>query len=97
MTTFIMFGKYSTPAALEAASAARTKKVEQLVDRYDGKVKALYVLLGEKDIILIVELPTIEDAIKVSSNLTKLTGISFTTSPAIPAEDFDIFAQIEKP
>ena len=96
MTTFIMFGKYS-PMALEGASAARTKRVEQLVDRYDGKLRALYVILGEKDILLIVDLPSIEDAIKVSTNLTRLTGISFTTSPAISAEDFDIFAQLEKP
>ena len=94
MATFIMFGKYSLKA-LEGVSAQRTKKVENLIARYDGKVKTIYALLGEKDLILIVELRNVEDAIKVSTALTRLTGISFTTSPAVAVEDFDVFVGLD--
>ena len=95
MTTFFMFGKY-TMSGLEGASSTRTKQVEHLIARFDGKVRGIYALLGDKDVILIVDLPSVEDAIKVSASLSKLTGISFVTAPAIPAEDFDIFVQVDK-
>jgi len=94
VATFCMIGKYNQ-MALENVSSIRTKKAEQLIARYEGTVKAMYALLGENDLIIIVELPTIEDAMKVSISLTKLTGISFTTSPAVSVEDFDIFAEVE--
>ncbi len=93
MATFFMFGKYSL-SALKSVSADRTRKAENLVTRYQGTIKEMYVLLGDNDLVLIVELPGIEEAIKVSTSLTKLTGISFSTSPAISVEDFDIFAQV---
>ena len=93
MATFFMFGKYSL-SALKSVSADRTRKAENLVTRYQGTIKEMYVLLGDNDLVLIVDLPGIEEAIKVSTSLTKLTGISFSTSPAISVEDFDIFAQV---
>jgi hypothetical protein len=46
-------------------------------------------LLGEYDLLFCVALPDIEDAIKASVTLNKLTGISFTTSPAVTVETFD--------
>jgi uncharacterized protein with GYD domain len=39
--------------------------------------------------VLIVTFPGIEQATKASIALSKMTKISFTTSPAIPVEDFD--------
>ena len=36
-----------------------------------------------------VALPGVEDAIKASVNLNSLTGISFTTCPAVTVETFD--------
>jgi uncharacterized protein with GYD domain len=47
------------------------------------------VLLGEYDLLFCVTLPDIEEAIKASVALNKLTGISFTTSPAVTVETFD--------
>ena len=49
------------------------------------------MLLGEVDLVLVVELPDNEHAIQTSAALTKLLGIAFTTSPAMGLEQFDKF------
>ena len=48
--------------------------------------------MGEHDLVLIAELPGIQETIKASLALHKLTGISFSTSPAITVEQFDKIA-----
>ena len=88
MTTYIMFGKFST-GAIKEISAERTKESATIVESCGGKVRALYALLGEVDALAIVDFPSLEQAIKASVELTKLLGISFTTSPAITIEEFD--------
>ncbi len=88
MATYFMFGRYSL-SALKSISAERTKKAIRIVEKFGGKVKSIYALLGEKDLVIIVQLPSIESAMKVSAALTKTTGISFTTSPATVVEQFD--------
>jgi len=88
MGTFFMFGKYSS-GALKEISAERTDKANNLIKKFDGEVISMYALLGEKDLVFIVNLPGIEQAMKASVALSKLTGISFTTSPAVTVEEFD--------
>ena len=88
MATYFMFGKYSAEA-MKGISAERTEKAAALVKKYGGEVKSGYILLGEQDIVLIVELPGTEQAIKASVALSKLTGISFSTAPAVSIEEFD--------
>ncbi|MGD0210081.1 MAG: GYD domain-containing protein [Desulfomonilia bacterium] len=88
MATFILFGKYSAEA-LKGVSAARTKKASALVKKQKGKVVGMYAMLGEKDLIFILELPGMEEAMKASVGLHKLTGIAFTTAPAVSVEVFD--------
>ncbi len=88
MNTYLLFGKYS-PNALKNASATRTRKAEHLIGRFRGKVKAMYALVGEYDLLIIVELPGIEEVVKVSTGLMELTGIAFTTVPAISVGTFD--------
>ncbi|MEA1912510.1 MAG: GYD domain-containing protein [candidate division WOR-3 bacterium] len=88
MVTFFMFGKYSSEAIKEA-SAERTVKSNSLIKKFGGEVNSMYSLLGEQDLVLIVNFPGIEQAMKASIALSKLTGISFTTSPAVTVEDFD--------
>jgi len=88
MATFIMFGKYSSKA-LEGISAERTDKASSLIKKFEGEIISMYALLGERDLVLIVNFPGIEQAMKASIALCKLTGVSFTTSPAVPVEDFD--------
>ena len=88
MATFLMFGQY-TPEALKGISSKRTKEATSLIKKFGGEVKAMYSLLGEKDLLFILTFPGIEQAIKASVALNKLTGISFTTLPAVTVEDFD--------
>ena len=91
MATFFMFGKYS-PGAIKEISAKRTEKANGIINKYGGTLKSSYALLGDKDLVLIVDLPGVEEAMKTSIAIHKLTGISFTTSEAVPVEDFDRLA-----
>jgi uncharacterized protein with GYD domain len=83
-----MFGKYSAQAMKEM-SPGRTQKVTEKVKELGGEVKAIYAVLGKMDLLLVVNLPGIDAAVKASLVLSKMTGISFTTSPALPVEEFD--------
>ena len=88
MATYLMLGKY-TIDAVGKISAERTKKAIASIEDFGGKVKAGYALLGEMDLVLIVELPGTKEAMKASVALSKLLGISFATSPAVSLEEFD--------
>jgi uncharacterized protein with GYD domain len=88
MSTFLMFGKYSAQAIKEM-SAARTQKAVALIKQLGGEVKAMYALLGETDLLLVVNLPNVELAMQASLSLGKMTGISFTTAPAVSVQEFD--------
>ncbi len=88
MATFMMFGKYS-PEGLRQASKQRTDQAVTLARKYNGKVTAMYALLGEHDLLLITDFPDGVAAMKASIALGKLTGIAFSTIPAVPVEEFD--------
>jgi uncharacterized protein with GYD domain len=88
MATFFMFGKYSA-GAVRKISAERTTKVRQLMESLGGKVKDIYALLGEHDVVVIAELPNMAEAMKASLTLEELTDISFFTVAAMPIEQFD--------
>jgi uncharacterized protein with GYD domain len=88
MATFLMFGKYSAQAVKEA-SAQRSQDALRVIKKLGGEMKAGYALLGETDLVVVVDFPGIEAAIKASVDLSKMTGIAFTTCPAIPLEEFD--------
>ena len=88
MATFIMFGSYSIDA-VGKVSAQRTKEATAVIGDIGGEVKAGYALLGEDDLILIVDFPGVKEAMKGSVELTKLLGIAFTTAPAVTMDEFD--------
>ena len=89
MATFFMYGKYSQEA-LKGISADRTKKALDAIAKIGGgKVKSMYALLGKYDIVLITDFPAVADVMKASIALNKLTGIAFTSFPAISIEEFD--------
>ena len=88
MATFMMFGKYSFEG-VKGISSKRTEQSVKLIEKYGGKVKAMYALLGEKDLVLVLTFPGIDQAMKASVALAKATGISFTTLPAVTIEEFD--------
>jgi len=49
----------------------------------------MYATLGQQDLLLVLSLPGTPEAMKASVALTKLTGISFNTMPAVTVQDFD--------
>ncbi len=88
MSTFFMLGKYSSEA-LKGISAGRTEKALKLIKKFGGEVKSMYALLGEIDLVFILTFPDVEKAMQASVAMNKLTGISFTTLPAVTVEEFD--------
>lgn len=88
MATYLMFGKYSMDS-IKSMSAKRTVQAMDLIKKNGGQVKAGYALLGEVDLVLVVDLPDTEHAMQTSAGLAKLLGISFNTSPAVSVEEFD--------
>ena len=88
MRTYLMFGKYSSEA-LKGISSKRTGEAHRLINENSGEIVAQYTLLGENDLLFIVNFPSLEDVIKSSVALNKLTGISFNSIPAITVEQFD--------
>jgi uncharacterized protein with GYD domain len=83
-----MLGRYSMDA-VKKISAARSVEATAVIGDAGGEVKAAYALLGEYDVVLIVDFPGVKEAMKTSVELTKLLGIGFTTSPAVTMEEFD--------
>lgn len=88
MITFLMFGKYSSEA-IKGMSAARTVEANNLIKKNGGEVISQYALLGENDLLFIVNFPSVDDVIRSSVALNELTGISFNSVPAITVEQFD--------
>ena len=88
MATFLMLGKYSSEAIGEISSG-RTAKAKALIRKHKGKTKSIHALLGGYDLAFIVELPDVAAAMRVSVDLARETGISFTSYPALPVAEFD--------
>jgi uncharacterized protein with GYD domain len=88
MTTYFMFGKYSLEA-LKTLSSERTQKAIAVIEANGGTFKSAHMLLGETDVVAIVDLPDTERAMKTSVELSKLLGVSFNTVPALTVEAFD--------
>lgn len=88
MATYVMFGRY-TAQALQQMSSGRTAKAVALIKQLGGHVESMHATLGDHDLVLILSFPDASQAIKASVALTKLTGIAFSTSEAVPVEEFD--------
>jgi len=56
-----MFGEYSSKA-LKEISVERTDKANNLIKKFGGEVTSMHALLGEKDLVFIVNFPGIEQA-----------------------------------
>ncbi len=88
MKIFVLLGKYSQEA-LKEACAARTEQAVKIIEKYGGKVLNIYGLLGEYDLILLLEFPSPGQALETSVALNRLTGIAFKTLPAVDVKEFD--------
>ena len=93
MQTYFMLGRYTTDS-IAKVSPERTKLAISTIEEFNGQIIGLYALLGEFDIVFIVNLPGNREAMEASVRLGQRTGILFRTLPAISAERFD--ASIEK-
>jgi uncharacterized protein with GYD domain len=91
MATYVLFGKYSVEG-LKGISAKRSEEAKALIKKHGGELKGGYAMLGGVDLMLIVELPDTARAMATSAALAKLTGVAFTTSPAVTIEEFDKIA-----
>jgi len=89
MAIFFMLGKYSLEAVKEI-HPERTSKAKSIIEALGGKILGMYAIVGDYDLALIVELPSLEEAVKMSVDLHILTGIHFATFPAMPVEYFDL-------
>lgn len=88
MALFLMFGKYSAEG-IKGISAKRTQEAEETIRKFGGSVSAMYALLGDKDLLLVTDFPDIGAALQASVALSKLTGIAFSTAPAVTVAEFD--------
>ena len=88
MSTFILFGNYSAEA-FKGVSSERTAKSHDLAKKFGGELKQIYALLGKDDLLLITDFPGVSEAMQFSVALSGMTGIGFTTSPAVSADKFD--------
>jgi len=88
MAKYVMLGRY-TAQSLQQMSSGRTAKTLAVVKQLGGTVESMYATLGANDLVFIMSFPTTQQAIKASVALTKLTGIPFSTSEALPIEEFD--------
>jgi uncharacterized protein with GYD domain len=93
MHTYFMLGRY-TSDSIRNVSPERTRLAISTIEEFNGQIMGLYALLGEFDIVFIVNLPGNREAMDASVRLFQRTGIMFRTLPAINAERFD--ASLEK-
>jgi uncharacterized protein with GYD domain len=49
----------------------------------------MFATLGVTDLVFVLSFPSTNDAIKASVALSKMTGIAFSTAPAVPVAEFD--------
>jgi len=88
MATYLMFGQYSRESVKEI-SAKRTKDAMALVKQYGGKIKDGYAMLGDQDLLIILEAKDNSTAMQISVALSKMLDIAFTTAPAVGMDEFD--------
>ena len=88
MDTFFMLGSY-LPGETRNIAAHRTDQLREIVSKLGGKIVHAYALLGQYDLVLIVELPSLDEAMRAAVGLGNLIGVKFRTSAAMPIDTFD--------
>ena len=86
MSKFIMCGS-CPPEALKEVGVGYKEKVVEVVSDCNGTIDAMYSTLGEFDLIIFADLPDVESAMNASIELNKLTGVAFSSSPAVELQE----------
>ena len=63
MAKFLMLGKYSLEG-IRGIATERTKKAIETIEKSGGKVNFMYALLGDYDLVFLVEFPGISEVMK---------------------------------
>jgi uncharacterized protein with GYD domain len=92
MATYILFGSYSHEG-MRGISTDRTEKAQEIIEKFGGSVKAGYALLGRTDLVMIIDAPDTAAVMKISVALSRMSGIAFTSAPAVSFEEFDKFME----
>ena len=87
MATFVMLGRMSVDSMRES-NPQQLAEAMALIKKNGGELKAGFGMMGKYELLLILEMPNIEQMMKTSVGLTKmLGGITFITSPAFTLEE----------
>ena len=81
------------PSFLSLVVSSGPQAAVELIERHGGQIRAMYALLGERDLVLVVDFPSVEEAMKTSIALGRMTGIAFFTNPAVSVDRFDELVQ----
>lgn len=89
MPTFITFWKYTKEGLVDIRNTPeRFKTVNDIVKALGGKVIVTYGLLGEYDVVTIMELPDEKAAASAILKICSRGRITAQTMTAIPIDDF---------
>ncbi len=88
MQKFLLLGRYSAQG-LKGASAARSKKAVAVVRKNRGRINAIFALVGNYDLAILAEFPQVPNLMRAVIGLSKLTGVTFASYPAVSLEEFD--------
>lgn len=95
MALYLMLGNYTNPSVREI-NAGRTKEAVGIIEKNNGQVVSMYAMLGQFDVVLVVNLPGNREAMEVSVGLSRITGIHFNTGPVIPIDRFDEMIELAR-
>lgn len=91
MHTYYLLGKY-TADAIRDISTDRTRRATEIIQQSKGEIILINALLGESDVAIVAQFPGNTEAARAAVAIARMTGISITTCPAMPIDDFDRLA-----
>ncbi|MBW2633652.1 MAG: GYD domain-containing protein [Deltaproteobacteria bacterium] len=89
MAKFISLVKYTTKGVENVKeSPNRLDAVKQLCESMGARVDGFYLTMGRYDIVMIMDAPNYETAVKIILTVTSGGSVSTETLPAFPEEDY---------
>ena len=95
MPKYLVEATYSSEGAkgiLKTGGSARRKVVEETTAEVGGKLEAFYFAFGERDAIIIVDVPSNAHAAALSMAVNATGAIRSNTTPLLTPEEIDTAA-----
>jgi uncharacterized protein with GYD domain len=92
MPKFLVQASYTaegTKGLLKSGGSARRKAVEELVESLGGKLESFYFTFGDEDAVLVIDLPSDEDALAIGFVVRASGMVRSKTTVLIPIEEVD--------